>query len=111
MRAQGADGRADRVFPGSAAGNIGVGAVEGKVSLVQFADGVPILPEDLPARFHIGFGFFDFTLRQQGIDRDPCGVHLGAEIERRRVSIGVWGGCLWRKQAGVGGEDAPTSSG
>ena len=70
--------RADRVFASRAAGNIRIGPVEGEVSLVEFADGVAVLPEELAALFHIGLGLGDLALGEQLVHVDAGGVHLGS---------------------------------
>src|SRR5829696_8053320 len=50
--AQGTHGRTHGVFPSRAARYICIRAVEGKVSLVQFAEQVAIVPKDLSALLH-----------------------------------------------------------
>src|SRR5687767_12420544 len=70
LLAQGADGWADRIFPGCTTGAICIGSMKSKICLIELAKQVSIFPEDLSTRLHIGFGFFDFALCQQFIGSD-----------------------------------------
>ena len=61
---QGTHRRPNGIFSCRAAGRIGVCSMERKVGLIQFAQQIPIFPEELPTLFHVGFGIFDFALCQ-----------------------------------------------
>ena len=82
LLAQGTDGGSDRVFACRAARDIRVGAVECKIGLIKFTEEISVLPEHLPALFHVGFGFVDLSFGEHFVRSDARLVHLGAEIER-----------------------------
>src|SRR5688572_10352176 len=88
---QGADGWTHRILTGSTARYIRVGAVEGKIRLIEFAKQISVFPEDLPTLFHVRFGFFDLSLGEHLIGGHARFMHLGAKVERWWVIVRVGG--------------------
>jgi len=77
LGAQLAHHRADRVLARRSARNVRVGTIDGEVSLVELADGVAVIPEELAALLHVSLGLFDLTLGQQLVHVDALSNPLG----------------------------------
>ena len=62
-------------------GAVGVGAVEGEVGLVEFADAIAVVVKEPALGLHVGFGFLDATFGEEFVDAEASFVHSLAKVE------------------------------